>query len=387
MKWGGKMNSYSHNHNNNFKLKLNKIKFADILVMSFILLQIIRYFGIIPISMANVLYVILGLISMMYVINKKGIKSQSRVLIYIYILTFFGLIGSLANGNIDFQEMFWPIAFSGIALVLLNFKINYNFSRFIYFTTATILIFQIMLSGSASNLETVASRNTISVFILITFSIYAISSYSNNKKITVIPVIIGIIVTVMAVGRSGILSLALLLIFFIIFEFDGMHHRIRLSYKTLIQIIFALIIIIYSGGVMEKFMSDMLLNFEQRGLESVRTIIWSDYISKTLNSLKYIVFGAPIEGTPVLNRFSSNLHNSFLMLHAKYGMVMVITLVIYVIKSLINFIKVKNYLFFSIFVVLLFRMQFDYTNFSAPMDVVFYYFIHQRYYKNMSITK
>ncbi len=85
MKWGGKMNSYSHNHNNNFKLKLNKIKFADILVMSFILLQIIRYFGIIPISMANVLYVILGLISMMYVINKKGIKSQSRVLIYIYI--------------------------------------------------------------------------------------------------------------------------------------------------------------------------------------------------------------------------------------------------------------------------------------------------------------
>lgn len=364
-----------------------KIEMASFLVLLFVLIEHLRFFKILPLHISNGSFVVIGLLSILYVSKKNGIKKQLKPYLFMFLYIFFGLIGVIANGNIDFQEMLWPFAFIGISLVLLNFKMSYRLSRIIYYTSAFILSIQILISGNVNNLEAISSRNAISVMILVMFSILVISSYQNDMKIGIFPVMIGTTVAILAVGRSGILTFLLLLVSFLVFRFEGKKHSVNITIRTLLTIATIFVFFFITYKVFEPYIVDVITNFEARGLESVRTRLWTAYLEKVSKSFRYIIFGAPIEGTYLLNLFSMNLHNSMLMLHAKYGLIVLISVIIMIMKAVMYFLKRKNYLFFTLLIIILFRMQFDYTNFSAQLDVVFFYLIFFRHYEKRLITK
>lgn len=364
-----------------------KIDMASFLVFLFVLVEHLRFFKILPLRISNGSFVVLGIISILYVSKKAGIKKQLKPYFFMFIYMFFGLIGVIVNGNIDFQEILWPIGFIGISLVLLNFKMSYRLTQFMYYISVVILSIQILISGNVNNLEAISSRNAISVMVLIVFSILVISSYQNDMKIGIFPVMLGTTVAILAVGRSGILTFFLLLVSFLVFRFDGKKHSVKISVRTLVALASISIFFFIAYKYFEPYIVDVIRNFEARGLESVRTRLWTDYVEKVSKSFRYIVLGAPIEGTYLLNNYSSNLHNSMLMLHAKYGLIVLISVIIMVIKSIKFFLKRKNYLFFTLLIITLFRMQFDYTNFSAQLDVIFFYLVFFRHYENRLTTR
>lgn len=357
---------------------------ADLIFLVFAVVEFLRFFKVIAPLIANAIFVVLGLISILIVFIKKGIRNQLKVIFFIFVYIFFGILGVLTNGNIDIQEIFWPVAFIGIAMLLLNFNINHKLTKYAYYLALLAIITQIITSGSVDKINVVSSRNTISVIVLLLFSFYVISVYKNNEKISIFSVIAGSITVILAIGRSGILTFVLLIFFFMIFSFNENSQRIRNLFKTTIVLLVISVFLFSLYLAFEPYVVDTIKNFENRGLESVRINLWNDYFDKVFKSIRYILFGAPIEGTYLLNMFSSNLHNSLLMLHAKYGILIFLSIILFTIRTLFYFVRVKNYLYFTLLFVILFRMQFDYTNFSAQLDVIFFYLIFFKNYEKVS---
>lgn len=370
----------------NMSPKLTKYKmspvigiFPSIILVIYTFVDLIRLFEVIPVVVGNSLFIVLGLISITYSVLKNGIRRQLSIIYFIWVYTFFGALGILLNGNLELQALIWPFAFMGIATLFLNFSINYKLTRLLYYFVVTFLISSIIFSNGVDNLNISSSRNVIGVMVLIYFSIYAISSYMHNRKLTIYPIIMGLIVSVMAIGRSGILTFLLILFLFLLFSFIKKKLNVRNFLKSIFVVAFLVIVFSIFYNFLEIYFTSAIINYENRGIESVRTLIWADYINKTFTSAIYLFFGAPISGTFLLERFSQNLHNSFLMLHAKYGIVPFIIVVMLVIKAFIHFKKENNLLYSMLLIALLFRMQFDYTNFNAQLDIIFFYIIFSPY--------
>ncbi|SUY45691.1 Uncharacterised protein [Clostridium putrefaciens] len=376
----------------NQKSKLNKLKMdiditASIILCLYLFIDLLRFFNIIPLILGNALYVLIGSIAIIYSVFRKGIKRQIPIFCFMFFYISFGAIGILFNRNIDPQELLWPFAFIGLATLFLNFKINNKIAKIIYYFVIALLMIKIILSGGVNNLNTASSRNTIGIMILIYFAIYSITSYTCGKKIAIYPILLGFLVNVMAIGRSGILTFVLLIVLFSFLEFDEGKYKISNPIKSFIKLFVAGIILWIAYNILEIYFVEMMLNFQKRGLESVRSLIWSNYLTKTFTSARYVLFGTPISGTYLLDAFNYNLHNSFFMLHAKYGLAPLIVVIILIVKSFIYFIKTKNALYFMILLSVVFRMQFDYTNFNAQLDIILFYFMFFPYIKNEYNTK
>lgn len=354
---------------------INRNISTSLILSLYLFIDLLRFFKIIPLMMGNILYVLLGATSIIYSVFKNGIAKQMPIFCFIYLYIFFGGLGILFNGNMDVQELIWPFAFMGLTILLLNFEISYNVAKGMYYFVIAFFIINIIFAGGVDNLNTASSRNSIGVMLLLYFSMFSIASYTHSKKMTLFPVLLGFVVTVMAIGRSGILTFLLLTLLLLFFEFDDSRYIIRNPIKIILKISIVAIILLIAYKLFEGYFDKMISNFLSRGLESTRLNMWSDYLVKTFTSVKYFLFGTPISGTDILEKFNQNLHNSFFMLHAKYGLVPLMTVVILIINAFIYFIKSKNMLYFITLLTLLFRMQFDYTNFNAQLDIVLFYFI------------
>lgn len=357
--------------------------FPSLLVIIFTLIDLIRLYNILPSSLVNMLYILIGIISIIYCIYINGFIKQKSILIFLFFYTLFGLIGVLFNRNIDFQEVLWPLAFLGVAMLILNFKLSNKLTFILFFSVVMLLITSILQLG-IDNLSLTSSRNALSVMVLFYFSLHIINLYNNYSKITLLPVIIGLIASTLAIGRSGILTFLLLLFLFLLIESRKGVYKFKNPFKNVIFLSFLGFIIWYSAGFIEIYFPEALNNFRNRGLESVRNLIWKDYIIKTFENPIYLLFGTPISGTVLLDRYSENLHNSILMLHAKYGVMIFLSVIGLILNSLFSFISQRNFIYLILLIGIVFRMQFDYTNFNAQLDVIFFYIIFSPFYKNIT---
>ncbi|WP_273130282.1 hypothetical protein [Bacillus weihaiensis] len=373
-------NLSTDNSNSNKSLYHGKL-ITTIFILVYLFIDFLRLFEIIPLVIGNSLYVLLGSIAIVLSTVINGIRNQIPMFIFMFFYTFFGAIGIVLNGNMNIQELLWPFAFMGITLLFLNFGLPNKVLKYIFYFVCIFFITIIVISGGVDNLNMVSSRNTISIIVLFYFSLYAISNYTNNIKITIYPILLGLIVTIMAIGRSGIFTFSILMVLFLLFRFDGEKYKIRNPLKLTVILVVAGIILLVSYNFLEVYFAQTISNFENRGLDSVRDILWQDYINKTLTSAKYLFFGTPIGGTYLLDTFNNNLHNSLLMLHAKYGLLMFVIIVILIINTMVYSMKTKNIVFFILLIALLFRMQFDYTNFNAQLDIILFYLIFATFIK------
>jgi hypothetical protein len=369
--------SIKHSMNND---SIESNIFASILIVIYAIVYLLQYVKIIPLFTGNLLFCLLGMTSIFYCFVKKGFNNQKPFILFLWIYSLLGMVSYFINSNIDILEFFWPFAFMGLGLLLLNFKLSVNMTKYIYYFSCVLLMAIISRAGNVNVITFAASRNTISIITLLFLSIYLITCYKNEVNVTIFPVIIGTIVVIFAIGRSGIITFALLSILFLIFEFQGRKSKIRNVFKILIVLCLIILLMAIAFYIFKDYFILTINNFKVRQLDSLRTFIWSDYLSKTFTSTKYLLFGSPINGTLYLDMYSKNLHNSFFMLHAKYGLIMLLIVLFLIYKSLKYFYTTKNYLLLSIFLISIYRMNFDYTNFNGALDIIFIFFILYPYY-------
>ena len=74
-----------------------------------------------------------------------------------------------------------------------------------------------------------------------------------------------------------------------------------------------------------------------------------------------------------LSFYSGNTHNSFLMLHAKFGIVAFLMVIILLFAVLHKSIREKNYIMIVTVMVAIARIFFDWISFPGLYDILFWY--------------
>lgn len=345
------------------------------------ILQLIKYFAIIPVVMANALVVALGGVSLLLVLFRKGFKgANQRPIVFILVYSLCGVLGYLYNSNMDAVELLWPVGYMFLGIFFLNYGIPLKVSKLVYYGVAGVFFAEIIINGSVNNLTASFSRNIISVYLLMFFSLMIISCYQHNEKISFLPPLLFFVVCFAAVGRGGALLGAIALILFMLFDFSKGRAKKRnvIGLPVLLTVLGVVALIMMQ--VAPDLIETVLDNFESRGVRSQRYNIWEDYIEKAFGSLTNLLFGASISGTIYLDRYSENLHNSFLMLHAKYGILMLSAVIIMLIQSFRKFLRHRNYSCIVVFLLMFFRMNLDYTNFNDCLDVIMIVILFCDYY-------
>ena len=356
----------------NFSVEIRSEEMLSGLVLICLgILQMIKYFALIPVTTANMLIVALGGISILLVLFRKGFTGANQSPIaFILIYSVCGVIGYVYNANMDMVELFWPVGYMFLGVFFLNFGIPLKVSKLVYYGVAAVFLVEIIVNGSVNNLVASFSRNIISVYLLLFFSLMIISCYQHNEKISFLPPILFFAVCFAAVGRGGALLGAIVLALFLLFDYSKGRPRKRNIILLPVLLVALGLIIWLLSKVAPDLIEGVLENFENRGVSSQRYLIWRDYIKKTFSSLANVLFGASISGTEYLNRYNENLHNSFLMLHAKYGILMLCAVIIMLIQSFRKFLRHRNYSCIVVFLLMFFRMNLDYTNFNDCLDVI-----------------
>lgn len=348
---------------------------GNAIIFLFVVILIFQFLGICSVLFGNIILLFLGILSIMISIMANGFSRQKYFFSFLFCYISLGFLCFIYNRNADIQELIWPFGFMGVALLLLNVNISYRLFSFLFYSFSFLIILLIIVNGSPDAVEGNSSRNAISQFELLLFSLVCISAFENRKSVTLLYPTTIFVVCVAAIGRSGILmSLIILFLFLFVKLQDGVSKR-----RKIITLILTIGLSVFAVYIAYRIFPDMfesaILNFKNRQIDSARTFIWHDYLEKTNGSVLNVLLGSNISGTEYLNKYSHNLHNSFFMLHAKYGVGGLILIGFLLIKSIFYFLKNKNFYFLIPLLAMLFRMCFDYTNFNSDFDIVLVFFL------------
>lgn len=357
----------------------------QILWLLYFFVSLFKYMTYIPEFVGNILIIGMGTFSVIFCFLKKGMNRQLPYIFFVFQYTVWGVLGLIYNGNMDIQELLWPLGFMGIGLLALNFQLSTRITRFMLYGYGTFIVLKIIEYGNEFYSRLSGSRNGISVDTLTYLAVHMIAAYQSQEDVKIWTAIFVMIVCLFGIGRSGIIISFLLVCFFTMFKFRRGRSSVRNVLMLPIISIMAICAVIIFYQFLSKYIDVAINNFQRRGLESTRLIIWTDYLKKIFSCSENVLFGAKVSGTMFLDLYKTNLHNSFLMLHAKYGIWGIAMMFIMLVKTISTLLKEKNYYLFIPFLTVFIRMNFDYTNFNSPMDTVFIFFLLYPYYRKGAV--
>ena len=322
-----------------------------------------------------------GLIIFIYQIIKCPIPIN---IIFYIILIFFIAYLTFINNGFSIGTIFLPHTIScvGIAWRIYNKGINHNFILTLFYVLIINYLLQVLFLDVRVGQIYSNSRNHISVLFLNLFSLIVISSYINNKTISLLPVLLLLISSITAVGSTGILASLIIFGGYVINKFK--------NYKFSILIVCAVLLALlmneiwpYVGLVIGKFYEpneDMYLKLVKPLPEFFTDNIRIKILLKYVESLDIysLFFGAKLD-TNILSsldpdRDIKNLHNSFLLLHSRGGFFSFIYLIV-VLLAIVR--HLKNNFFLGICLISIFvRSLGDTTLFAGGhFEYIFVYLI------------
>ncbi len=342
---------------------------ASFFLLSFFYAKVIDM----PTMISNGLIAGMGIVCFLYCLI-KGKFSTKHVLLCSG-LSLCMLVSILYNGNASYLELLWCWCFVGVAGILAYFPISSQTVTGVFIIVS--ITFAAMIIGGVDPQEGLASQsgNMISVIILFYVFLIYIKRYEEKKKIIFWPCLLAILFSVWGNGRSGLLSSVLLFVLIFLYGYFFVEKKkISTLLKVLVLVAIGLFLLDhYFGAYIELFESKL----DKYGSSSVRTEIWAEYIDQASASIGPLLFGVPTEygsGNGTLLA-TYTLHNSFVSLHAEYGLVGFL----YVACSLLIFVRKfwirKEYLYLIVIFVWFIRSMFDWIGFPGIFDVIFFYFL------------
>lgn len=316
--------------------------------------------------------------------NKKTYEKNAvyQEMGFIIIMYFFGIFSSVYNTNATILGYIYNMISSvGIALLLSRFQI-YCWIPYMIYIIFAIFLFSYFFKYNGDLYYFLQpggnSRNYISVLILTITALIYISEEDNNNG-NYIWSFIALFFCVLAVGRGGILASVTLLLFNVLIWMKKSSNSSDFIVKGLFAVtIFVIVLaLIFSLGIFDK----VLGNFAIYGMDSPREeVLWRPY----LRSLEYtpnLFFGAYYR--ELVGKYD-HLHNSYLMIHARFGMFFLIILMIMLIRSFIILWRKRKYFQAALLVVYLQRAFTDSMLGFSYCDTILLYYVfvnmeHKKY--------
>ena len=251
----------------------------------------------------------------------------------------------------SFKEMAITfLAYIPIALfIFAEKKLNVHFWAFFYLFVTFYIMWKWFHSVDGYLLFPELSRNYISVFLLVALFVYAVACAKNDKNLPIWSVILYLGCCILAIGRGGILAGCVLtflyMIWWLLFKSDN-NGEIK-ALKVILLIILGLAFVAFLIFGLNMFLTRFFPRFvDGTGVVSdgIRTEMLTDYLKSLINP-KNLLFGTFSRNlNPELALRFGNLHNSYFMFHAHFGIIGILLLFYYIIVSGLKLYKEKNYL-------------------------------------------
>lgn len=362
-----------------FKYIFSKNTFATLIVTLYLILSFLFY--IVERSNKPIISISLVLISFFsgfYTIlqHKLSIQNNNKITLYIFCYLLIVIIGYL-NETFSIDSIYF-LAAPAFAYFLSNNEVNI---RILYLVLIYIYAYLIKTAFSYSDGEDLnfvfdtASRNVFSVIAITSTLLVYLISIKQNEIIYIWPAAITFLISVLSVGRSGIItSLFLLLgLFYIYISKRGLKFRLVLFFCILIPCIF---IVVLKLNELSFFFDnlDQLKHLTEDGFESTER---SEVISSYFNNLNLLnVFtGLNYSDIFILQHLEMNPHNSYIRFHHYVGFFSIL-IFFYCLRALYFYFRSTKLVFF-IFLALLLRGWSDAIFFFSFYDFLIYLLIFQ----------
>lgn len=323
-----------------------------------------------------VLAAILGLLVLgVQILSRQKVTSTFIISLLIvvmsYALTFY-------NNGLDSGKLTIPffLANTGIAWRIATHGINYRYFWWLFYGSVCYFMLSYFAFAISTDDILAGSRNHISVYFINLAIMLMIASLFAGKTPGVIPALWACGISILAVGTGGILSGCALLALLIYHKF----FRKLPTAKFLLLIVSSSVIYVMLTewtSISEFIITGMELEGDAaRKLEpenlfgkNERYGIWAEYFERM--TLERSIFG-----TYILQTYHGygNLHNSYLLLHAKMGIFSVALIAVFLF-SLVRLFLLHFVLFACLFAILL-RAFTDTTIMAGSLfDYVCFYLV------------
>lgn len=317
----------------------------------------------------SALFVAFSAFAFLYILKKK-VRNEIRIQKFLFCFLISLLFSMFWGHNYRLEDVLLSFMYLGLGVIPCYYKLNEK-----VFRNAIIIIIAFfsyhIIKGSDPNFIFSSSRNTISVILIVFYSYYAIAAYTNRSNIPLWPLPICLIISIWAIGRSGIFVFLFLTVTLPVIKYN------IFSFKLIGFILFIFIVFygIYSY-FLEGILSTVFDRFDRLGFESdQREKLLNEYYTSIFSSIKTLLFGVNIEKLKSAALLDFNPHNSLVRLHMFYGLSGFLLIFYFLIKSVIFYVDKKEYLYVFLIFALLFRSVTDSAAFHGPLDSLFYYFI------------
>lgn len=277
--------------------------------------------------------------------------------------------GSGIGGTINFI-----VCFTMAIYLLENPKTAVNFSLLFCMYIISFLWLRLVVGGEdpytlyEENLG--VSRNFPGFLLVAASSFWCFTKKEDLNKLPLAVPILAIILVFLINGRSSLVAVGLLLIVCLV-----MRGNSKVSFFVLLGLAIASVVYFYSD-LEELFMMSRLA--EEGADNTARQSIWGAYIY-ALDPISFI-FGLDTESIPVLNAVGGNPHNAFLNYHRRMGLIPLLFIIYFIIKSLRWFLHKKELAYAFVLVIFIFRIFFD-SSINTTYDFIFYYMIFYPFFK------
>ncbi|MFT7388547.1 MAG: hypothetical protein ACI8VC_001801 [Candidatus Endobugula sp.] len=201
-----------------------------------------------------------------------------------------------------------------------------------------------------------ASRNLISIHFIFLTTLYYFVARNDKRDISITPALICFIVTILAGGRSGILSSAILLSVVFLYSGNG-------------SLIFRVIIILSAISLAAFNYTASVLDFFTVASSDIRFSFIANYFSSY--NMSNLVSGFDVKNAQFLSEFNGNPHNSYLNLLSIFGFGGILFLFFTVLSSFLLMLR-KDYFPILIVTPFMIRMFTDSGLFTTSYDLLFY---------------
>ncbi len=302
-------------------------------------------------------YILIAILSSISLVIACLFSGNNGWLSHLVSIAFYLPIGMLIHENrYSKKVMFWFAILAGIVLsvYIIQYGENnvfYDISRN-HFSTFMILLFFPL----AANKDDFSQRDRKSPYKLLLLSI------------------ICFVVSVLGVGRAGIVSAGMILLgclFEVLFKKSDYG-----NWKKWIIILFV-VIIVYWIIVNPDILATIFPRFFNRHrtiFEEQRAGLILDYINHITNT-RDILFGVNLRECSYIQLYNNNPHNSFISIHAYYGLFGLLCVIFSCLQNIKNNTKNRNLCLAFFIIAVMIRISMDKLAGNGIFDPIVYYFL------------
>lgn len=368
------------------KIKLNTSKenfYKNLIPWFYILISCIYLIGLPTIYRVYFSFFIV-IISIPVIANM--LKRNPLLLVFFLLFIVSAISTNLHNYNHSMEKSyFWSsLMYINMAILLLRYGPNFKYSKFLFYIVSLFFVCNMIIGVKSDTVLQHISRNYISVLMLVNMNLYYIGAKGEKKDLGLLPAILFFIISVWSVGRGPIITSGFFLTCILLIKIFREENKV---YKKSLIISLIILIIILSIFVVDfDFILNYFVQFKIKGaVDASRISIYKEYFSASVNSISNFLLGVSIESLYSGQVYSGNLHNSFLQMHAYFGLTFSAVVLVLLFKSIIFFVKRKDFVMVALILTLLIRASTDMLFFTGYPEVFLYYYCLYPYIRNGNV--